>query len=76
MATFYGTLKGSRGEATRCGTIRSGMTTHAASWKGAIRVDMIMEEDGRVYYAVNEVPWHGHGRERTLATGYIGEDYA
>lgn len=75
MATFYGTLKGSRGEATRCGTKGSGMTTYAASWLGAIRVELSMESDGRVHFLVTEQPWHGSGRSRLLATGHIGEDF-
>ncbi len=32
MAHFYGSVEGSRGEATRCGTKNSGITAHARGW--------------------------------------------
>lgn len=44
MAHFYGNLKGSRGEATRCGTASSGLSVSARSWKGSVSVEMT--EDG------------------------------
>lgn len=37
MSRFYGTIQGTRGEATRCGDKASGMETYCASWDGAIR---------------------------------------
>ena len=40
MAKFYGNLKGSRGEATRCGTGSSGISVSARSWNGSISVEM------------------------------------
>jgi len=45
MAHFYGNLKGSRGEATRCGTASSGMSVSARSWTGSVTV-LLREEDG------------------------------
>lgn len=38
MSHFYGTLKGSRGQATRCGTKDSGIMASAQSWDGSITV--------------------------------------
>lgn len=38
MAHFYGNLKGSRGEATRCGTRQSGIRVSARSWAGSVTV--------------------------------------
>ena len=40
MAHFYGNLKGSRGEATRCGTRNSGIRVSARSWRGSVTVEM------------------------------------
>ena len=40
MAHFYGNLKGSRGEATRCGTKSSGIRVSARSWSGSVSVEM------------------------------------
>lgn len=40
MAQFYGSLQGSRGEATRQGTARSGLTGHIRGWNVGCRVVM------------------------------------
>jgi hypothetical protein len=32
MSRFYGSMQGSRGEATRCGTTVSGVTAHVRGW--------------------------------------------
>lgn len=48
MAHFYGNLKGSRGEATRCGTASSGIKVSARSWGGSITVEL-EERDGRTF---------------------------
>ena len=40
MAHFYGNLKGSRGEATRCGTRQSGIMVSARNWNGSVSVEM------------------------------------
>jgi hypothetical protein len=45
MAHFYGNLKGSRGEATRCGTANSGLSVSARSWAGSVTVEL-EERDG------------------------------
>lgn len=38
MARFYGGVRGSRGEATRCGTYMSGLTAFAHGWHIGARV--------------------------------------
>jgi len=48
MAHFYGNLKGSRGEATRCGTANSGLSVSARSWAGSVTVTL-EERDGRTF---------------------------
>lgn len=48
MAHFYGNLKGSRGEATRCGTASSGLSVSARSWGGSLTVEL-KERDGRTF---------------------------
>ena len=73
MSHFYGTLKGNRGEATRTGTSKSGLTVHAASWRGAVCVtlshDAATDTD---HYHVALVPWHGAGARCVLAKGVLG----
>jgi hypothetical protein len=74
MSHFYGTLQGSRGEATRCGTKNSGMEAIAASWKGAIVTDLFIDSQGRDCYVVRQIPWHGVGINEEIARGVIGEE--
>lgn len=73
MSHFYGTLQGTRGEATRCGTKSSGITAYAAGWGGAIRTDIWHDDKtGRDMYRVTLTPWHGSGgSSRVLAEGLL-----
>jgi len=65
MSHFYGTLKGVRGEATRCGTAGSGLITFAAGWHGAICVTVYVDPDTEADMAeINLVPWRGSGGKR------------
>lgn len=72
MSHFYGTLTGNRGTATRCGSLDSGITTHAASWEGAVRVTVWFNEAEDCDWAtVALTPWHGRGRDRVLYSGPV-----
>jgi hypothetical protein len=74
VSHFYGTLKGTRGQATRCGSKSSGITVQAASWAGAVEVRMWHDEEtGRDYFSVEQFQWHGRGARRDIAHGYVGE---
>ncbi len=39
MSRFYGSMSGSRGEVTRCGTPSSGINAHLRGWTVGVRVD-------------------------------------
>jgi hypothetical protein len=72
MAHFYGTIQGSRGQATRCGTKSSDLETVAASWEGSVHVRLVHNEVTGVDMAtVWLAPWHGRGVERTLYHGPV-----
>jgi len=73
MSYFYGTLKGNRGEATRCGSKESGMETHCASWQGAIRCFAYAREDGIDCVTIERILWHGRGKYKLLYDGPIGD---
>ncbi len=73
MSHFYGTLNGSRGEATRCGTKQSGVRTIAASWKGAIQVDLFHHSDGTDRFEIRMIPWENVGEQMLIACGKVGE---
>ena len=71
MAKFLGSVQGNRSEATRLGSAASGLTTVAASWSGAVRVDLTARSDGTVHAEVELVPWHGAGVSRVLYSGHV-----
>ena len=73
MSHFYGTVEGSRGEATRCGSKKTGMVTYCASWKGAIRCCAYVE-NGVDYVRVERIPWQGIGPSALLYNGPIGHE--
>ena len=73
MSHFYGTMQGSRGQATRCGTKNSGMEVVAAAWGGAIRTMLYVDEQGRDCYRVEQVQWQGAGEYRLIAEGVVGQ---
>ena len=71
MSRLYGTIDGA---AKNQGTMRghTHLTTHAAGWRGAIRVDIVACEDGSDRYTVTLVPWKGSpGSDRVLADGVL-----
>ena len=74
MAHFYGTLKGNRGEVTRCGSANSGVTSYNASWKGAVRVHLFVDESGNDCYRVEQTTWQGHGVNSLIGEGVIGDE--
>ena len=73
MSHFYGTLEGSRGKATRCGSKASGLGVAAASWHGAIYVDVWHNAQiGLDCFRVTQTPWHGVGVTEVIAQGILG----
>ena len=71
MSHFYGTLQGTRGKATRCGSRTSGMVSHTASYEGAIRVELY-EYDGVDHALVEIVRWEGSlGATKILYDGPV-----
>ena len=72
MSHFYGTLNGNRGEATRCGSKGSGLTTYCASWSGAVVCHAWHDEQtGTDMVRVELAPWRGVGVHRQLYSGPI-----
>jgi len=46
MSRFYGSMKGNRGEVTRCGTYVSGITAHCRGWDVGVRVEVNRDPEG------------------------------
>ena len=73
MSHFYGTMQGDRGQTTQCGTKRSGMTTIATSWAGAVEVVLYHEELSNLDQArVSLIPWKDNGVHHQLFDGPVG----
>lgn len=70
MSRFYGTLRGGRGPATRCG--HRHMTATAASWAGSVEVHMFLGPDDVEMFEVHMMPWHGNGDRKMLCRGVVG----
>ena len=52
MAVFYGTIQGSRGMATRCGTPNSGMSSSCQSWQGSCIISAMKNNEGKVLFSI------------------------
>lgn len=45
MSRFYASIKGNRGEATRCGAASSGMVGHIRGWNIGVKVYLLTDPD-------------------------------
>lgn len=70
MAQFRGTIQGFRGEASRLGSKDSGLHVTAASWQGAVCVDLF-EANGVDIVCVRLQPHFGQGTSRILYEGPV-----
>ncbi len=73
MSHFYGTLQGSRGQATRLGAKNSGLRVQAASWTGCIETRIYYDKDHeRNMFRVWLTPWGSQGgMGRIIAEGVL-----
>ncbi len=72
MSKFYGTIDGSaKNQKTGYGSKQSGLVTHCASWKGAVRCEAYVNEHLIDCVQVMLVPWKGAGVKKLLYDGPI-----
>lgn len=72
MAHFRGTLKGTRGEASRLGTTKSGIKVEAQSWQGKVTVQLQHDSaTGQDIAIVELAPHHNNGTSRVLYSGPV-----
>ena len=45
MSHFYGSMQGNKGEATRCGTKKSGIECHVRGWEIGVKVSCEYNHD-------------------------------
>mgnify|MGYP001598349603 CR=1 FL=1 len=73
MAHFYGTVQGFRGEASRLGSLESGMEVYCASWNGAVRCKAWYNSKKKIdILTIELVPWQGNGVNKLLYEGPAG----
>ena len=69
MSHFYGSMEGSRGEATRCGTKSSGLSIHARGWRVGARVECSVNTEGQDEVQVFSTSGsNGHSQDRLIAS--------
>lgn len=75
MSHFYGTVQGSRGEASRTGGKDAGITAVAAGWGGAVKVRVFHDADNNAdRFSVQQTTWrNGRGLYEPIAEGVIGK---
>lgn len=74
MAHFFGEVEGNKGRASRLGSASSGIRTTAASWDGAVRVQITYNPaTGKNEFVVAQTSWKNHGVEQEIARGVVGE---
>lgn len=72
MSHFYGSVQGNRGEVTRGGSKNSGYTAVAASWSGAVKVELYYNEAyEQDWCEVYLTTWKGAGKNALLYRGPV-----
>ena len=74
MSTFYGSIKGSRGIATRCGTKNSGLKGTIQSWDGSVITNMYYSDNKLMLnIKLDEGSSTGYGNKIAEFTGTFDE---
>ena len=75
MSAFYGSIKGSRSIATRCGTRNSGIKTTAQSWDGSVIVNLNYNENKELMVSIklDEGSSTGYGNKLAEFNGTFNE---
>jgi hypothetical protein len=68
MATYYGSLKGNRGEATRLGSRGSGIRAVLQSWDGSLSVTLF-EHEGEPFVSISTGPGSTRYMDRAVYYG-------
>lgn len=68
MSHFYGSIQGSKGQATRCGTKKSGISAHIRGWNVGARVDIFTNEQGQDEVRVSKTGGSQGGDKNIIAT--------
>lgn len=76
MSHFYGTMQGSRGEATRQGTKQSGLSAHIRGWGVGVYVTIFVDDMGRDCVQVRRTGGsNGDGCGKMIACYTVDRDF-
>lgn len=68
MAHFIGEIQGNRGEASRTGSKKSGISAHIRGWNIGVRVNIRHdEESGKDFYTIYETGGSNGGSDTLIA---------
>lgn len=73
MSHFYGSMQGSHGEATRCGTNDSGISCHVRGWNFGVSVALSVDPDTGKDQARITVTGGSNQRNQPYPLAIIGE---
>jgi hypothetical protein len=73
IAHFYGTIQGSRGEASRIGSGASGLHARAQGWHIGASIYALVDVDGKDRVRVN-ITLGSSGPEAEVCLGFFSED--
>jgi len=76
MSHFYGVIQSGNSknnEVTKRGFSTTGLKVTAASWEGAIEVELQHDEKEGDIAIIKRIPWKGEGENETLFVGNIGK---
>jgi len=73
MARFRATVRGDKSNSTEASRLgHRGLRTVAASWAGAIEVQLYIDDQGKDCARVSHIRHHGAGVERLIFDGPVG----
>lgn len=68
MAHFYGTLQGARGQASRLGSKRSGLTVTAQTWHGSLTLTLWHDDEtGQDMFTLQACEGSGRGGREVMS---------
>jgi len=77
MSRFYASIQGGRGEATRQGTAKAGISGHIRGWNIGLKIRCFVDSEGKdVCQVYKTAGSRGAGCEKLLATVKEGEKEA
>ncbi len=72
MSKLYATIDSDAAKTQATRRAHRNVSVTAASWHGAVTVELTIGEDGTEQFTVRQRLWHGAGVNQLLASGIVG----